>query len=112
MALLCSSFVLVNTSYREANVGAFFFFRIARYEISDLCCFSATINLFGTKFNFFRLAQALWHKIKSPELHMLRGLLLQCLAATLDWMCQNRENIKPLQRRKHGTFVITVTPLS
>ena len=84
MALLCSSFVLVNTSHREASVGAFFFFRIAGYETSDLCCFSDTINLFGIKFNFFRLAQALWHKIKSPKLHLLRGLMLRDFAATLD----------------------------
>src|SRR6218665_2368440 len=36
-------------------------------------------------------------------------MLLQCFSATLDWMCLNRENIKPLQRRKHDTVFLTTT---
>src|SRR6218665_3328649 len=101
VALLRSSLVLVHASYSEASVGAFSF--SGYHGMKHLICAASLIQSISlVQCHFFRLAQALWQKIKSPGLHLLQGPLLQCFAATLDWMCQNRENIKPLQRRKHG----------
>jgi len=71
----------------------------------DLCFFSVTFNLFGAKFFFSSCPSSLAQNIESWIESVARSVVLQRL--DLDWICQNRENIKPLQRRKHGTFVIS-----